>query len=42
MGKKKKKEEKKKKSIDIQTLVANALIDLIVGALLVIIDNLLD
>lgn len=41
MGKKRKKKEKKK-SIQWKDLAINALIDLIVGVALIIIDNLLD
>lgn len=39
MGKKKK---QKKKPIKWQALAANALIDLIIGAMLILIDKLLD
>jgi hypothetical protein len=39
MGKKKK---QKKKPIKWQTLAANALIDLVIGSILIILDNLID
>lgn len=43
MGKHKKcKKSKKKKSIQWRELVINALIDLIIGIALILVDNLLD